>query len=67
MASTAAIRLVGLRADGEVAWLVAGTLYAMGKYLFGFGASSGEVLEGHGREARVLRCRPRPAGSGRSC
>jgi phosphatidylglycerophosphate synthase len=46
MALHAAIAWAAYSRDGHPAWLVAGMLYAMGKYLFVVGASSGEALEG---------------------
>ncbi len=45
MALHAAIAWSAFQRDGQAAWLVAGMLYAMGKYLFVVGAASGEVLD----------------------
>ena len=50
MALHAAVAWSAFVQDGQPAWLVAGMLYAMGKYLFVVGAASGEALDaGNGR------------------
>jgi phosphatidylglycerophosphate synthase len=59
MALHAATAWAAYSRDGRAAWLVVGMLYAMGKYLFVVGATTGEALEGSGARADL------PARTGR--
>jgi phosphatidylglycerophosphate synthase len=65
MALHAGIAWSAFARDGRPAWLVAGMLYAMGKYLFLVGASTGTVLDA-APEAPGLPSLARPSGRARS-
>jgi phosphatidylglycerophosphate synthase len=59
MALHAAIAWAAYSRDGQPAWLGVGMLYAMGKYLFVVGASSGEALEGSSARSDLPALRTR--------
>jgi phosphatidylglycerophosphate synthase len=62
MALHAAIAWSAFARDGQSAWLMVGMLYAMGKYLFVVGASTGSSLDA----SNALPSLPQPTGRIRS-